>query len=137
MAIYNNGYPTNYYPMQYNTQPTLQNVGNVGTQNNNSIIWVQGEAGAKSYLVAPNNTVQLWDSESQTIYLKSADASGMPSMKILDYTIRAAETPHNPAQAPINDNYVTLDKFNEIRGKLSHLEAELNALKEGVSHESE
>ena len=52
---------TSYYPYQ----PT-------------GIIWVSGEAGAKAYLVAPNNTVQLWDSESQTIYLKSADACGMP-----------------------------------------------------------
>ena len=55
------------------------------------IIWVQGEAAAKSYLVGPNSTVQLWDSEAQTIYLKSADASGMPSIKVLDYTIRGDE----------------------------------------------
>ena len=84
MALYNNGYPASY---QY-FQPTYQ-------QNNNSIIWVQGEAGAKSYLVAPNTTVQLWDSESQTIYLKSADASGMPTIKILDYTIRNTEASQN------------------------------------------
>lgn len=80
MATFNNGYPVMYpqmyYPQQYQQAPT------------NDIKWVQGEAGAKSYLVAPNTTVQLWDSESQTIYLKSADASGMPSMKILDYTVR-------------------------------------------------
>lgn len=78
---YNNGFPTGYYYPQYQ-QP----------QNNSGIIWVQGIAGAKSYLVAPNNTVQLWDSESQTIYLKSADASGMPSMKVLDYTVRPSES---------------------------------------------
>ena len=73
-------YPyTTYYP--YYQQPTQ-------TQTNNSMIWIQGEAGAKSYMVAPNSTVALWDSEAQTVYLKSADASGMPSMKILDYTIR-------------------------------------------------
>ena len=80
MAMYNNGYPASYnnpYMVSQYQQPS-----------NNGIIWVQGEAGAKSYLIAPNTTVQLWDSESQTIYLKSADASGMPSMKVLDYTIR-------------------------------------------------
>ena len=60
MAVYNSG----YYPQMY--QPYQQ------PQTNNGIIWVQGEAGAKSYLVAPNNTVQLWDSEDQKIYLKSA-----------------------------------------------------------------
>jgi len=57
-------------------------------QPQNGLIWVQGETAAKSYPVAPNQTIQLWDSEAQVIYLKSADASGMPSMKILDYTIR-------------------------------------------------
>ena len=53
-------------------------------QMSNDMIWVQGLAGAKAYLVAPNTTVTLWDSESETIYLKSCDSNGMPSMKILD-----------------------------------------------------
>lgn len=34
------------------------------------IIWVNGEEGAKAYMVSPNNTVALWDSETQTIYFK-------------------------------------------------------------------
>lgn len=74
----------NYQPQQmYYPQVQQQSQAQ-----NNNLIWVQGEAGAKSYLVAPNSTVTLWDAESQVIYLKSADASGMPSMKILDYKIR-------------------------------------------------
>ena len=85
---YNSYYPTNYQPPQTYYPQTQQSTG---------ITWVQGEAGAKSYLVAPNNTVALWDSESQVVYLKSADASGMPSMKILDYTIRN-ETPNKTAR---------------------------------------
>lgn len=51
-------------------------------------IWVQGEQAAKSYMVAPGSTVALWDSERQTIYLKSVDQSGMPTMRVLDYEIR-------------------------------------------------
>ena len=83
---YFNGFPATYQPVY----PVQQ------TQNQqNSIIWVQGEAGAKSYMVAPNSTVTLWDSENQTIYLKSADASGMPSIKTLDYTIREAQKQAN------------------------------------------
>ena len=78
MALFNSGYPASYQPMTY---PQInQPMYSQPQQVQNGIIWVQGEAGAKSYLVAPNNTVQLWDSEAQTIYLKSADASGMPSM---------------------------------------------------------
>ena len=74
-----------YYP-QY-SQPNI-NQPQTNQQGASSLIWVQGEAGAKSYMVAPNNTIALWDSESQTVYLKSADASGMPSMRVLDYQIR-------------------------------------------------
>ncbi len=105
-------YPVNYYGAQ---APSISN------QQNNSLIWVQGMAGAKSYLVAPNNTVQLWDSEAQTIYLKSADASGMPSMKVLDYTIREAETPNTPLQAPSNTpvvEYATKDDLTALKGEI-------------------
>ena len=59
----------------------------------NQMIWVQGESGAKSYMVAAGNSVPLWDSERQTIYIKSCDASGMPSMRVLDYVERTAPQP--------------------------------------------
>ena len=45
------------------------------TPQNQQIIWVQGEAGAKSYLVARGETAVLWDSENPYIYIKSADMS--------------------------------------------------------------
>lgn len=90
MAYYAPFYqPTYYNPaparqdMQYNQQfqqPVIQPAQQTPTaqQPNNSLIWVQGEAGAKSYLVAPGNTVMLMDSEGERFFLKSADASGMP-----------------------------------------------------------
>lgn len=108
---YNNGFPMNYG--YYNPQvPQMQQ--------NSSMIWVQGEAGAKSYLLAPNSTLPLWDSEAQVIYLKSTDASGMPSMKILDYTIR--ENANLPHSAPINnkgEEYVTKDELEALRAEIS------------------
>ena len=118
---YNNGFPMNYqqaYP-QYNFAPQLP-------AQNNGIIWVQGEAGAKSYLVAPNNTVQLWDSENPVIYLKSADASGMPSMKIIDYTIRGGSQQAQPA---VNDSYATKDELNGIKEELARIKSELRELR--------
>lgn len=120
MMAYNYGYPMNYYPMQTNAFQNVGNIGNVAPNaQNNGIIWVQGEAGAKSYMVAPNNTVQLWDSESQTIYLKSADASGMPSMRILDYTIRS-EASNSPVKT-----------FSEHEAIIP-IREELNALKSRI-----
>ena len=61
-----------------------------------SIVWVQSEMEAANYLVAPNSAVTLWDSNSPVVYLKQADASGKPSMKIYDLV----ERNQRPVQAP-------------------------------------
>lgn len=132
---FNGGFPATYQPMYYQPQyqvPYLQ-----GTQMsqanqsqqipNNNLIWVQGEAGAKSYLVAPNTTVQLWDSETQRIFLKSADASGMPSMKVLEYTIRD----QTPANAPVaaSTPQVTNPPDYATRAEIEALAAQIDTLK--------
>lgn len=122
---FNNGFPIGYQPAQiyYPSQQVQQ----PQPQQNNGIIWVQGEAGAKSYLVAPNTTVQLWDSESQVIYLKSADASGMPSIKVLDYTIRDSAPKHPTPVGPQID-YATKDDVGALRGELNKLRDEMTTL---------
>lgn len=114
MAIYNNGFPATYQPMYYQPQyqpmqyqqpqPVQQAPTNPAPAQptTSNIIWIQGEAGAKSHLVAPNTTVALWDSEAQRIFLKSADAAGMPSMKILNYTIEETPSIGSPAQKAVN-----------------------------------
>jgi len=114
---YNNGFPMNYnqmYPQIVQPQMIPQS-----QPQNNSLIWVQGEAGAKSYLVAPNNTVDLWDSEAQVIYLKSADASGMPSMKILDYTIRDGSNSAQKTPLSNKTEYVTKEELEAFKAEIS------------------
>lgn len=114
----------NYYPATY--QPMYQPYQQTKQQMNSNLIWVQGEAGAKSYMVAPNNTVQLWDSEAQRIYLKSADASGMPSIKTLEYTIVGGA---NNASEPIaSKEYVLLDDFNALQDELESLRARVDKM---------
>ena len=85
------------------------------TQTPDERIWVQGEAAGKSYLVAPGNTVPLWDSERQTIYLKSVDASGIPTMRILDYAERTQSMP-----AP-GVEYVTRAEYDALAKKVEAL----------------
>ena len=141
MPNYNNYFPIGYqylYPQQFQSVPTAQPSVQQPNQPNNGlggIIWVQGEAGAKSYLVAPNTTVQLWDSESQTIYLKSADASGMPSIKTLDYTIREMPNTQAPIQTQPHidlSQYVTWDALEE---KLNSMKARRTPKKEDIINE--
>lgn len=125
MAYYNNGFPVTYQP-QYQYQPQQAQ--------SNSIIWVSGEAGAKSYLVAPNNSIVLFDSESQTIYIKSADASGMPSMKVLDYTIR--ETGKNAPISPVSPGtdksaeYATKDEIKAVSERIDALTKKIKRMED-------
>lgn len=116
-----------YNPQQF---PQMQNVNQPNTSN---IIWVQGEAGAKSYLVAPNTTVPLWDSENQIIYLKSADASGMPSIRIIDYKVR--DMKQNSPIEPLNVNheeYATKEDLEALRGEIRSLKEQYSRVPKQV-----
>lgn len=125
---YNNYYTP--YQNQYVSQMQMPQMVNPPVQaqqpqaNQSSLIWVQGEAGAKSYMVAPNATVMLMDSETQRFYLKSSDASGMPlPLRVFEYT----ETTKAGATAPAVDlsTYATraeLEAFrDEVKGILQNV----------------
>ena len=114
---YQNGYQMPIYGQQVYPQMQAQQP----QQPQNGIQWVQGEAGAKSYLVANGSSVLLMDSEKQTFYIKSADAAGMPSMRTFDYVERNASVkPSSSAQdAP---EYVTRDELNTLTKRLEALE---------------
>lgn len=108
----------NYYPQTY---PYYQQ------PNNNGLTWVSGIESAKAWYIAPNTTVALWDSESQTIYIKSADASGMPSMKILDYALREPTSPVERVSDAKAD-YLTRDDLNALYEQISDLRDEIDNL---------
>jgi hypothetical protein len=135
MAYYNNGFPATYQPMyQPYTQPYTQ-VAPVQQPNQNvrpsvqDRIIVQGIEGAKAYLVAPNNSVDLWDSEAPVIYQKSADPSGMPSIKILDYTVResASNTPNSASKVKVEDLsiYATKDEIKAVSDQIAALKSKV------------
>ena len=97
-------------------------------QPTNDMLWVLGEVEAQSYPVAPNNTVILWDKNRPTIYIKSANAQGVPSIRILDFVERSINAPKTPADESFNipDNFVTKDEFNALKGKLEELTQKFN-----------
>ncbi len=107
-----------YYPTQSNTYPTQ---ASVGSNQPNALIWVQGEGAAKSYPVAPNTSVPLWDSEANVVYIKSADASGMPSIKVLDYTVR--DSTQKSAEIQPQGDFVTHNELADIQKEIDSLKA--------------
>ena len=126
---YFNGFPATYTPYYTPIAPVQQPAQPVQPSVQGGVIWVSGEAGAKSYLVAPNTTVQLWDSESQTIYLKSADGSGMPSMKILDYTVR--DSAKNSLNSPLTADRDNLSGY-ATKTEIQAISAEITALQKRI-----
>lgn len=88
---------------------------------NQPFIWVSGETGAKAYWVAPNTTIPLWDSEAQTIYIKSADAMGIPSMETIDYTHRSAQKPQIEGFEK-KTYYATLEDIKTLNERICALE---------------
>lgn len=117
---YNSGFPMTYQPIypSYNYVPQQQlSQQVVPQQNDTGILWVQGEAGAKSWAVAPGKSVMLMDSESNTFYIKSSDNSGMPMpLRIFDYKERTQQPVQNEVinHAEVDTSqFVTWDAFNK------------------------
>ena len=149
MAYYAPFYrPTYYDPVQqsqmgqYNPQyqqPMAQPMQNAQMpmqgQPTNDFLWVLNENEATSYPVAPNNTVTLWDKNLPTIYIKSVNAQGVPSMRILDFTERTATAPKQPVSGPFAsaNNFVTLDSFNALEAKFAALECKVDELRPKAS----
>lgn len=88
-------------------------------------IWVQGEGGAKSFLVAPGQSLILMDSEAEVFYIKSTDASGVPlPLRVFDYKERVTGV-QRPAQAAQNPamEYVTRAEFDALTAKIAEMTA--------------
>lgn len=125
-----NGFPATYQPYyQLPQQPQQVQIQAPQQQAqpqqpSTSILWVQGEAGARAYPVAPGASVLLMDSETSAFYIKTMDASGMPQpLRTFDYVERqhAASTPPMAQAQPQMDlsGYVTRDELEERLASLT------------------
>lgn len=100
------------------------------SQPSNDMLWVLGEVEATSYPVAPNNTVTLWDKNQPTIYIKSVNAQGVPSMRVLDFTERAQNAPKMPAEhvCACGKEFARLEDFNALRKTVDGLVAKIGEI---------
>ena len=109
-------------------QQTMMNQQNTIPQPVDERVWVNGEVGAKSHLLAPNVTLPLWDSDENYLYLKSSDSTGKMSMvkyKLVEETDNADKTQGNGAEkreCKCGKEFVRLKDFDELKAKYEHLE---------------
>lgn len=108
----------NYYNSPYNQQTTA-----------NGILWVQGEAQARGWLMAPNSTVLLMDSEAEKFYIKTTDGAGMPSLRVFDYTEVTPQSSHKGGNDIDPIKYATIESLDEMRANMDELRATIEELK--------
>lgn len=133
--FYRGGY---FNPMQTPTVPNMQENQFAyqqpmqQPQTNNEMLWVLNENEAVSFPVAPNNSVVLWDKNNPTIYVKSVNAQGVPSMRILDFTERteAQKTAHASHECKCGDKFVTKQAFEDLSRNFDDLRAKVDAMTE-------
>lgn len=124
--LFNYGY---YPPVQQPiVEPQPQQYQQVNSQPVNQdsyIIWVQGEAGAKSYPVARGTTLPLFDTEGDFVYFKSVDNNGIPMPLVTMRLVKVEkEVPPPVVEQPQIDltNYVTKEKYQELENRVLELE---------------
>ena len=129
MAFTPYGYQNPYYPqpmpdtlmqMRQQQMPMMQTPQ--APQNpiaQGGVQWVSGEQEARGYLIAPNSAVALWDSTAPTVYLKQADASGKPTLKIYDLVERTETAPNAPQKPGVE--FVTRKEFDVLAALVGEL----------------
>ncbi|MBO5715083.1 MAG: hypothetical protein J6S23_01660 [Clostridia bacterium] len=122
-------YPTqSYFPQMNNAVPDILN--NYKSQFQppiqNGFIWVENEEAARSYLVSAGNTITLWDSKKPLIYVKSADASGIPSTRVFEYKerIEAFEKPQEHV-CSCGDKFALKEDFKALSDKVDAIVAKI------------
>ena len=128
MMAYNNYFPMGYqqsYP-QFQ-QPQYQQPQ--ANQPSNGIVWVQGIEGAKAHPVQAGQAVLLMDSDANCLYLKSADQTGMPTLRIFDYTER-----RNTPQKVENEDLSAFARYEDLSlyATKKDLKNEIESLKKHI-----
>ena len=85
----------------------------------NYFAWVQGEAAAQAFQVAPNSTVILMDSERPILYMKSADSTGRPGQMVKQYLV--TEEQYQQLQNESNNSgSVSREEFEAAIAEIKH-----------------
>lgn len=124
---YNNYFPATYqpvYPQQVQYQQPVQQVQQPQAPQVQSggINWIQGIESAKAYPIAPNSSVILMDSESPQFFIKSADQSGMPTLRVFKFeeiTGQQQQPKAEPVPQIDTSIYITREEFEKRIAELS------------------
>lgn len=118
--------------------PTWNPMAQPMAQQPQGLIWVDGEAAAKSYQMPagwPANTpLALWDTNDTIIYLKSINSVGMPNpLQIAEYQLRELIPKRSGAagREDYTEQTWAQEAMNKMTAELKAMREEIDKLKEG------
>lgn len=131
---YLNTYP-NAYPYQPQMQPPMDRLQQLQApyqmpqqtqvpqvpQTNQGILWVQGEAGAKSYLVAPSTSILLMDSENEYFILRQPMRQECQHSELLNIKIVNGQKKEIAPAENLDEKYVTRNEYQDLKEKYDEL----------------
>lgn len=107
--------------MAYTPYGWVNNIPAVGygqpAQNGPQIQQVQGEQGAKAFMLPPNSSALLMDQTDAIVWAKVTDGAGYATLKAFRITPIEIEEPKKEESS----NYVTNKDFNELKDKVEKL----------------
>lgn len=139
-SYYTPSYAPNYqqyyqpsYVQQPNYQPVQTPQQQAPMQNQSGIIWITTENEALAYPVAPNNAVTLWSQTEPVVYLKQADATGKPTLKIYDLVERV-QTASNASEVKGDkqSSYATKDELSAVVGVVKGFDDLIGGIKADI-----
>ena len=136
---YNGGFPPPYQPTYYGQQQMMQQAPQPQmqqqqpAQSQQSIVWVNGIEEANSFMIMPNNAVQLWDRNGKSVYVKSADATGMPQMRIYDL-IERSQARQETAQASEEEKGIN-SRVSTLESRVVDLERNMEYFRRSTNNE--
>jgi len=123
-------YQNFYQPMYQPVQQPVQQQQQTYTPTTSGIIWISGESEATMYPIAPNNAVALWDRNGKSIYLKSADATGKPTMTVYDLVEHVQNAPEASQEQTVE--YATKSDLSAVVGVVKGFDEMLGSLKSDI-----
>ena len=115
-----------YYSPSYGMyqQPNMMTVQN---RQSTGIIWVNGEEGARSFVMAPNSNAILLDAENDgRFYIKTTDNIGMCTLRMFNYKEVIDANPHGANSV----QYATKQDIQELRDMMGSFECQLSQMKQ-------
>ena len=146
MANYNNPYTNTYggyYPQSSYSQPNYNNSYNyqpmmaqqpmpqIQQPNYLPLTYVNGEEGAKAYIVSPNTTIYLRDSDSNKLFIKSSDSNGKYTIEGYELVKIGEPTQKSPNLSESIDpnQFISKDQLSALESKF---EAKLSKLQSKI-----